>query len=437
MQRINSVNARPDLNGTGKAGFHDNSDLSGQDATYLTPDWCNTLQEELCNLIEKNGYTLDSNSREQLYKIIATNDSVMALAEAIENRLMTLATKAALQQAIDYASANLQQHKSAKNPHPQYLLASTFGVNLPMTASADTPIADTNRVYGWDGLDGDTNFEVGGVRWWNSKSGTFTFKPWRSYGQFLLYFDFQPQGNGNIYVRTFSQDGIKLTDNNVRTYNAAGYDLKETPLKYVFELPQGGYAEIAYDLSVWNKDYGNGKGSIYVNDRPKSFSPVGYTSTVDFSNKSGVEDAQQDDGYAIYPNYEWFYYSDTDKKYIELNSLSTFEKPVTHIPTYYRSQLQNQFNKELWAIVEVAKQTAALPNADYTPVNTQVVRAATDKDGNIVLGIPFEMRTVSTPNNETLVYSVAFYDKEVSKTTKDSDFPTGMLNGKHTIYARP
>ena len=37
MKRIDSVNARPDENGLGKAGFNDNADLPGQDATYVTP----------------------------------------------------------------------------------------------------------------------------------------------------------------------------------------------------------------------------------------------------------------------------------------------------------------------------------------------------------------------------------------------------------------
>ena len=52
MQRINSVNARPDVNGTGKTGFSDNADLEGQDATYITPEWCNHIQEEIAQAIE-------------------------------------------------------------------------------------------------------------------------------------------------------------------------------------------------------------------------------------------------------------------------------------------------------------------------------------------------------------------------------------------------
>nr|WP_252714846.1 hypothetical protein [Acinetobacter baumannii] len=48
MKRIDSANARPDVNGAGKAGFHDNSDLSGQDATYLTPDFLQYHTRRTC-----------------------------------------------------------------------------------------------------------------------------------------------------------------------------------------------------------------------------------------------------------------------------------------------------------------------------------------------------------------------------------------------------
>ena len=87
MKRIDSVNARPNINGTGKTGFHDNADLSGQDATYLTPEWLNVLQEELCNLLEMNGIALNSGVRDQLYQLLATNDDINALAAATQVKL--------------------------------------------------------------------------------------------------------------------------------------------------------------------------------------------------------------------------------------------------------------------------------------------------------------------------------------------------------------
>jgi hypothetical protein len=100
MQRIDSVNARPDVNGSGKKGFHDNADLPGQDATYLTPTWLNTIQEELANLLEKNGITLNTNSHIQLFELLATKNGVQIELDAIEDVLNQFANsiEARLQQ---------------------------------------------------------------------------------------------------------------------------------------------------------------------------------------------------------------------------------------------------------------------------------------------------------------------------------------------------
>lgn len=77
MQRIDSVNARPDVNGPGKKGFHDNGDLEGQDATYLTPDWLNAVQEELANAIEQSGLNLDPNDPSQLFKLFNLHNKAL------------------------------------------------------------------------------------------------------------------------------------------------------------------------------------------------------------------------------------------------------------------------------------------------------------------------------------------------------------------------
>ncbi|CAB1222504.1 hypothetical protein [Acinetobacter bouvetii] len=87
MKRIDSVNARADVNGTGKKGFHDNADLAGQDATYLTPGWLNAIQEELANLLEMNSKVLNANNNAQLYDLLATEESLLALSSAVEDRL--------------------------------------------------------------------------------------------------------------------------------------------------------------------------------------------------------------------------------------------------------------------------------------------------------------------------------------------------------------
>lgn len=88
MKRIDSVNARPDENGLGKAGFNDNADLPGQDATYVTPSWFNTVQEELCNLLELRGIALDPEKNRQLYDLLTTQTDLEALADEIETNFI-------------------------------------------------------------------------------------------------------------------------------------------------------------------------------------------------------------------------------------------------------------------------------------------------------------------------------------------------------------
>lgn len=84
MLRIDSANARPDVNGQGKAGFHDNADLPGQDPTYLNPTWCNAVQEEILNVVEFAGLTPSSQHNDLLEAIQALQRQNLAVAaEAI------------------------------------------------------------------------------------------------------------------------------------------------------------------------------------------------------------------------------------------------------------------------------------------------------------------------------------------------------------------
>jgi hypothetical protein len=77
MKRIDSVNAREDVNGAGKKGFHDNADLPGQDATYVTPEFLNTVQEELANAVEMSGLSLDPNDPAQLFKLFNLHNKAL------------------------------------------------------------------------------------------------------------------------------------------------------------------------------------------------------------------------------------------------------------------------------------------------------------------------------------------------------------------------
>ena len=86
MHRIDSATARQNLNGAGKNGFHDNADLPNQDATYLTPAWCNAVQEEVANVIEGFGGALDKLDNKQLLNILtATFAKNTALQNAVDD----------------------------------------------------------------------------------------------------------------------------------------------------------------------------------------------------------------------------------------------------------------------------------------------------------------------------------------------------------------
>jgi len=88
MKRIDTINARENMFGVGKSGFHDNADLPGQDATYVSPEWFNTVQEELCNLLELRGITLDPESKRQLYDLLTTQADLEELADEIETNFI-------------------------------------------------------------------------------------------------------------------------------------------------------------------------------------------------------------------------------------------------------------------------------------------------------------------------------------------------------------
>lgn len=88
MNRIDTINARENMFGAGKSGFHDNSDLPGQDATYVSPKWFNTVQEELCNILELRGIALDPEKNRQLYDLLTTQTDLEALADEIETNFI-------------------------------------------------------------------------------------------------------------------------------------------------------------------------------------------------------------------------------------------------------------------------------------------------------------------------------------------------------------
>jgi hypothetical protein len=102
MHRIDTVNARPNQNGAGKAGFNDNTDLAGQDATYLDPAHLNAIQEEVATVIEATGTPLEKGTNNQLWTALNSFFASNTALDEVDSRLSTAITTlaAAMQQAI-------------------------------------------------------------------------------------------------------------------------------------------------------------------------------------------------------------------------------------------------------------------------------------------------------------------------------------------------
>lgn len=150
MLRIDSANARQNVNGEGKAGFHDNTDLAGHDPTYLTPEWCNAIQEELANLLELNGVPLNQGDNTQLFNLLATEESLLALSTAIETRLQQLkqqqeASDSTIQTQLYDALESLQQQisnlsNSLATSYPKVLLSGVIKAGQPLEITKPTAI---------------------------------------------------------------------------------------------------------------------------------------------------------------------------------------------------------------------------------------------------------------------------------------------------------
>lgn len=70
MDFINSANKQVDKFGSGKHGFSAGNPSGGIPATYLTPAWCDNIQQEIVNVIEGAGIAINPGSQTQLYQAI-------------------------------------------------------------------------------------------------------------------------------------------------------------------------------------------------------------------------------------------------------------------------------------------------------------------------------------------------------------------------------
>ena len=368
----------------------------------------------------------------------STNDDTLALAEAIETKFGLYATIALLNltvdNSVDFLTSLLNAHKNASNPHPQYLSASTFGVNMLMDASAATEIVDANRVFGWDGESGDTFCFDKSVRWWNYHDQEVTFKPFRAYGKFLLSIFCMPEGDGLISVKIYNKNNVLLSDAIIWEEHNTVF---EQVVNHLFELEVGGYAKIRLWGKPWNANYAYYKGSIYVNDRVRRFVPVGYQSLVDAfdSSQDGSISTVTPIDYTDFSPSEWSRFDSGLNDNVGLLSGTTFTSPESTVPHYHRALFAGNADTDLWIAIEVGTQLVQSPS-DYAAVGSVVIRGTTDEDGNIVITIPLSMRSIVTPNDETLVYQVAYYTTAVTKSVSDP-FPAGSIDGVHEFFTNP
>ncbi|WOE40065.1 hypothetical protein [Acinetobacter chinensis] len=342
------------------------------------------------------------------------------------------ATDSDLSEAAAYFASLLEVHKRGSNPHPQYLLNSTFGVDLEMKANLNTKRIAANRVLGWDGANGDYDYFSGTISWNRVGAGSISFKPYRAYGQFLLYLRVSTAVECNAVVTVFDGAGTEIQKKQVWYYFG---DWATIDKYHVMEIPKGGHAVVDWYTRAGNSKKADFLCGIYVEDRVKPFIPIGYSSVVDNTNTSGTEVSKDTDDYSVFPEFSWFYFDDTQKKYLELNKMSTFDTPVSRVPHYHRTKFTGLLDKQICIVAEVATQSIELPESDYKAVATQILFGETDAAGNIVVEVPFSMRNVETTNNETLVYTFAYYASEVAKNPAD-EFPSGHLDGLNRLFVR-
>lgn len=70
MHRIDGADIAPHSNGQNKPGFQQGDPLSGREATEVTASFMNSVQEELCNVIESADIALEKNQNNQLQSAI-------------------------------------------------------------------------------------------------------------------------------------------------------------------------------------------------------------------------------------------------------------------------------------------------------------------------------------------------------------------------------
>lgn len=94
MHRIDTSTAQKDKWGAGKNGWTNGDPTTGVKATSFNASFCDSIQEEICNAIEKSGITLDPDDNTQLYQALTKSIADLDLGTAAYADLTTSTTDA-------------------------------------------------------------------------------------------------------------------------------------------------------------------------------------------------------------------------------------------------------------------------------------------------------------------------------------------------------
>lgn len=191
MERINSSNAVANLFGVGKSGFGAGVPATGTKATYLSPEWCNGVQEAISRVIESKLGDLDPDDHEQLLKAINAVVPEDALRATVSKTLSAGFYSWPVTLDIDPDTGATIAYYSIRNV---YKLAVTRAVTISNPDAGNHPpggmavIVATNDATGHP-LVFDTQYRIAAGEWDDSANAVN-----------LMFLVFSPDGVIDVYI---------------------------------------------------------------------------------------------------------------------------------------------------------------------------------------------------------------------------------------------
>ncbi|WP_431477842.1 gp53-like domain-containing protein [Massilia eburnea] len=183
MKRISTATKSVDKFGAGKHGFTNGNAVAGIPATDLEDSWFDSVQEELCAIIEAAGLALDGSNRAQL--LAALRAAGVFQTAVLGDRTTKPATCAFVQQEMggfsNYSSiAASRSLTSADIGQALWFSAAGFTLTLPTPASLGIPLGKAVTVFG----NGYTGSIVAGngaaINFTSVNDGAMSIKPGQS-----------------------------------------------------------------------------------------------------------------------------------------------------------------------------------------------------------------------------------------------------------------